>query len=63
MEKKTAQKKASVVETGSAETEWTTEKLVSYIRYLYNQNERLWQQIEAFGGEMNEVKAALRGEY
>ena len=57
-------KKEAVVEiTDQPVAEWSNEKIKSYVGYLYNQNERLWNEIEAMGQELNELRANVRGEY
>jgi hypothetical protein len=56
-------KEATVKVTDQPEVEWSNKKIKSYVGYLYNQNERLWNEIESMGKELNELRAQTRGEY
>ena len=60
---KTGKKEASKLRTSSTEFEWTIPKIVSYIVFLYKQNERTWEAYQSLGNEIDQVKAELRGEY
>ena len=63
MVKETNKKEAKNKKTNSPACEWTTEKIVSYISFLYKQNNRLWQEVTALGSAVNELEAKARGEY
>jgi len=45
-EKKKLVKQAGDVEAIKASEAWNDKKVRSYIRYLYQQNERLWQAVQ-----------------
>jgi len=55
MQEKKLVKKAGDNEPIKGSETWNDQKVRSYIRYLYQQNERLWQAMQQMQQELNQL--------